>query len=109
MTAGGRAWLAPVAAAGFVPLWSSGILGGALAIRHGPPFAVTGLRFAAATLVLALLALAWRAPWPRGAALGHAVVVGLLLQGAHHAGIYAGISPTTSPATPAGIPSPIPA
>jgi drug/metabolite transporter (DMT)-like permease len=84
--------IGPLAAALFVPLWSSGILGGAMAIRHGPPFAVTGLRMALATLVLALLALAWRAAWPRGAALGHAVVVGLLLQGAHYAGIYAGIA-----------------
>ena len=86
------AWLARVAVAGFVPLWSSGILGGAMAIRHGPPFAVTGLRFAFAAAVLALLALAWRAPWPRGRAMIHAVVVGLLLQGAHYAGIYAGIA-----------------
>ncbi|MFC7472982.1 EamA family transporter [Dankookia sp. GCM10030260] len=81
-----------LAAVLFVPLWSSGILGGAMAIRHGPPFAVTGLRMALAALVLALLALAWRADWPRGAALGHAVVVGLLLQGAHYAGIYAGFA-----------------
>jgi drug/metabolite transporter (DMT)-like permease len=86
------AWIGRAAAAGFVPLWSSGILGGAMAIRHGPPFAVTGLRFALAAAVLALLALLWRAPWPRGAALFHAVVVGLLLQGAHYAGIYADIA-----------------
>ena len=52
--------IGPLAAALFVPLWSSGILGGAMAIRHGPPFAVTGLRFALAALVLALLAAAWR-------------------------------------------------
>ncbi|MDN3567505.1 EamA family transporter [Paeniroseomonas aquatica] len=76
----------------FVPLWSSGILFGALAIRHGPPFAVTGLRFAAAAAILAGLALLRRAPWPRGAALGHAAMVGLLLQGGHYAGIYAGMA-----------------
>jgi drug/metabolite transporter (DMT)-like permease len=76
----------------FVPLWSSGILFGALALRHGPPFAVTALRFAAASLLLGALALAFRASWPRGAALGHAAMVGLLLQGAHYGGIYAGIA-----------------
>jgi drug/metabolite transporter (DMT)-like permease len=80
------------AAIGFVPLWSSGILFGSLALRYGPPFAVTALRFATASLILILLAWWRRAPWPRGAALGHAVMVGLLLQGAHYAGIYAGLA-----------------
>jgi drug/metabolite transporter (DMT)-like permease len=76
----------------FVPLWSSGILFGSLALRYGPPFAVTGLRFAAASAVLIVLGWWRRSPWPRGAALGHAIMVGLLLQGAHYAGIYAGLA-----------------
>ncbi len=76
----------------FVPLWSSGILFGALALEHGPPFAVTGVRFVIAALLLAGFALWRRAPWPRGRALGHAVAVGFLLQGAHYAGCYAAIA-----------------
>jgi drug/metabolite transporter (DMT)-like permease len=76
----------------FVPLWSSGILFGALALRHGQPFAVTGVRFVIAAVLLAGLATLRRAPWPRGAALAHAVIVGLLLQGAHYAGCYAAIA-----------------
>lgn len=84
--------MARLAAIVFVPLWSTGILFGALAIRHGPPFAVTGLRFAAAAAILAGLALLRHAAWPRGAALAHAAMVGLLLQGAHYAGIYAGLA-----------------
>lgn len=76
-----------------MPLWSSGILFGALALRHGQPFAVTGVRFAIAALLLAALATLWRrAPWPRGPALLHAVIVGLLLQGAHYAGCYVAIA-----------------
>jgi len=47
----GGGGLALWASIGFVPLWSSGIVFGALALRYGPPFAVTGLRFAAATLL----------------------------------------------------------
>jgi drug/metabolite transporter (DMT)-like permease len=80
------------ASAAFVPLWSSGVVFGALALRHGPPFAVTALRFAAAAILLIGLALVRRAVWPRGAALGHAAMTGLLLQGAHYAGIYAGLA-----------------
>jgi drug/metabolite transporter (DMT)-like permease len=76
----------------FVPLWSSGILFGALALRHGRPFAVTGVRFVIAAGLLAAFALLRRAPWPRGRALVHAVIVGLLLQGAHYAGCYAAIA-----------------
>ncbi|MBC7800836.1 MAG: DMT family transporter, partial [Gemmatimonadaceae bacterium] len=76
----------------FVPLWSSGIVLGALSLRHGPPFAVTGLRFAMAAAVLGGLAVVLRRAWPRGTALGHAAMVGLLLQGAHYGGIYAAIA-----------------
>ena len=43
--------LATWASIGFVPLWSSGIVFGALALRFGPPFAVTALRFAAAPIL----------------------------------------------------------
>lgn len=81
-----------IAAIGFVPLWSSGILFGALALRHGPPFAVTGVRFVVAVVLLATLAWLRGARWPKGMALFHAVMVGLLLQGAHYAGCYAAIA-----------------
>lgn len=80
------------ASIGFVPLWSSGVVFGVLALRFGPPFAVTALRFAVATLLLGMLAAIRRSPWPRGAALGHAAMVGLLLQGAHYGGIYVGLA-----------------
>ena len=88
----GASRLAAWASIGFVPLWSSGIIFGALALRYGPPFAVTAVRFAAATALLCGLAALCRAPWPRGAALGHAAMVGLLLQGVHYGGIYAGLA-----------------
>jgi len=82
------AWVSVV----FVPLWSSAVIIGALAIRYGQPFAITALRFAIATVLLTGLALLFRAPWPRGMALVHAAIVGLLLQGGHYVGIYAGLA-----------------
>ncbi len=60
-----NARLGLLAAVAFVPLWSSGILFGALALRHGPPFAVTGVRFVVAVVLLAALAWLRRAPWPK--------------------------------------------
>lgn len=87
------------ASIGFVPLWSSAVIVGALALRHGPPFAVTAARFAVATVLLTALAIAFRAPWPRGMELGHAAITGLLLQGGHYAGIYAGLAAGMSAGT----------
>ncbi len=88
--------------AAFVPLWSSAVVIGSLALRHGPPFAVTALRFALATGLLTALAWLFRAPWPRGMALVHAAIIGLLLQGGHYAGIYAGLA-AGMPAGAAGL------
>ena len=87
------------ASIGFVPLWSSAVIVGALALRHGPPFAVTAARFAVATVLLSALALVFRAPWPRGMDLVHAAITGLLLQGGHYAGIYAGLAAGMSAGT----------
>ena len=88
--------------AAFVPLWSSAVIIGSLALRYGPPFAVTALRFALATALLTGLALLFRAPWPRGMTLVHAAITGLLLQGGHYAGIYAGLA-AGMPAGAAGL------
>lgn len=76
----------------FVPLWSSAVIVGALALRHGPPFAVTAARFACAAALMTGLAFLFRSPWPKGASLFHAGVTGLMLQGGHYAGIYAGLA-----------------
>ena len=93
------AHLATWATVAFVPLWSSAVIVGAVALRHGPPFAVTTARFAVATLLLTILSLMFRATWPRGTALLHAAIVGLLLQGGHYAGIYAGLAAGISAGT----------
>lgn len=99
MTPPASARLAIWASVVFVPLWSSAVIVGALALRHGPPFAVTGVRFAVATVLLTVLAVLFRAPWPRGMTLVHAAIVGLLLQGGHYAGIYAGLAAGISAGT----------
>jgi len=66
----------------FVLLWSSGYLAGAIATRSAPPFALTVWRFLLAALLLAVLAVATGAPWPRGRkAWRDLVVTGVLLQG----------------------------
>jgi drug/metabolite transporter (DMT)-like permease len=72
-----------------VPIWSSGFIVGTLAVRHAPGLSILFWRMSVAFLVMAALAAALRAPWPRDrGALAQMVVVGLLLQVAQFVGIF---------------------
>jgi drug/metabolite transporter (DMT)-like permease len=72
----------------FVLLWSSAFIAGSIGLRSAPPLLLTSARFAAAGLILAVVALVARAPWPRGRELLHVIVAGLLLQAAQFGGFY---------------------
>ena len=77
----------------FVLLWTSGYLAGTLGTAAAPPLALTTWRFLLAGLLLGGLALATRAPWPRGRrAWRDAVVTGVLLQGVQFTGVYLGLA-----------------
>ncbi len=77
----------------FVLLWSSGFLAGAIATRSAPPFALTVWRFLFAALLLALLAVATKAPWPRGGkAWRDVVITGVLLQGVQFGAGYGALA-----------------
>jgi drug/metabolite transporter (DMT)-like permease len=70
-------------------MWSSGYVVGKLAVPYAAPFTLLTLRFGVGALLLLLVALATRAPWPRDwRALGHLVVVGLLIQALQFSGLY---------------------
>ena len=73
----------------FIAMWSSGYVVGKLAVPYAGPFTLLTIRFGLAALVLLLVALAQRAPWPatRGQ-FGHLVVVGLLIQALQFSGLY---------------------
>jgi drug/metabolite transporter (DMT)-like permease len=73
----------------FIAMWSSGYVVGKLAVPYAAPFTLLTLRFGVGALLLLLIALATRAPWPRDwRALGHLVVVGLLIQALQFSGLY---------------------
>jgi drug/metabolite transporter (DMT)-like permease len=73
----------------FIAMWSSGYVVGKLAVPYAAPFTLLTLRFGLGALLLLLVSLAWRAPWPRTwKALGHLVVVGLLIQALQFSGLY---------------------
>jgi drug/metabolite transporter (DMT)-like permease len=73
----------------FIGMWSSGYVVGKLAVPDAAPFTLLSLRFGLAALVLLLVALASRAPWPANRKqFGHLVMVGLLIQALQFAGLY---------------------
>jgi drug/metabolite transporter (DMT)-like permease len=76
----------------FILIWSSGYVVGKLALPFAGPFTLLVLRFGLAALVLLLVALVTRAPWPRQRAhYAHLVVVGLLVQALQFGGLYTGL------------------
>jgi drug/metabolite transporter (DMT)-like permease len=79
---------AKMAAPSFVLLWSSAFIAGAVGLRSAPPLLLTCIRFAAAGVILAVVAWATRAPWPRGRQLAHVIAAGLLLQALQFGGFY---------------------
>ena len=73
----------------FIAMWSSGYVVGKLAVPYAGPFTLLAIRFGLASLVLLVVALAARAPWPANRRqFGHLVVVGLLIQALQFSGLY---------------------
>lgn len=83
------ALLARAAPALFVLLWSTGFISAKLGLPYAGPFGFLAVRFAIAAALLALLALAAGAPWPRDRALtAHVAVVGLLMHAIYLGGVF---------------------
>jgi drug/metabolite transporter (DMT)-like permease len=84
----------------FVTVWGSGYLATKVGLQYAPPFTFLTLRFAFGIAIVIPLALVARPAWPRGRALGHVVIAGLLMHavnlgGSHYAqylGMSAGIA-----------------
>jgi drug/metabolite transporter (DMT)-like permease len=76
----------------FVVLWSTAYIAGVIGLGAAPPLLLTLCRFVLAGVVLAGVALAVRAPWPRGRMLVHVAVAGVLLQAVQFGAVYTAIS-----------------
>jgi drug/metabolite transporter (DMT)-like permease len=79
------------APAGFVLLWSTGFIGAKFGLPYAEPLTFLSLRFGFVFPLLAIFALAVRAEWPRGAAIGHNIVSGVLLHGLYLSGVFIAI------------------
>jgi len=76
----------------FVLLWATGFIGAKLGLPYAPPLKFLLWRFLIVVVLMTIVALVMRAPWPRGARLGHVAVAGILLQAGYLAGVFVGIS-----------------
>lgn len=74
----------------FVLLWSTGFIGARLGMPHAEPMTFLAIRFALATVLLALVGLTAR--WPRRPVdWGHLAVAGLLMHGVYLGGVFVAI------------------
>ena len=76
----------------FVVVWSSAFIAGIVGVGAGSPLLLTFVRFTVAGLLLAGFAVATRTKWPRGRALGHVVVAGVLVQAVQFSAFYTAMS-----------------
>ena len=94
--------LARIAPLLFVFLWSTGFLGAKFGLPHAAPLAFLLIRYGLVITLMASLAVALRAPWPRdGRQWFHIGVSGLLVHGLYLSGVFIAIGQ----GLPAGIAS----
>lgn len=77
--------IAPVV---FVCLWATGFVGARMAMPHAEPASFLAIRFAIAFALLAGLAIAAGAKWPKGRDFLHALVVGMLIHGLYLGSVF---------------------
>ncbi|MDQ0794203.1 DMT family transporter [Streptomyces sp. B1I3] len=75
----------------FVVLWSSAFIAAVLGTDAAPPLLLTFSRFAVAGVLLAVIAVVSRSPWPKGRLLLHVIVTGLLMQAVQFGAFYTAI------------------
>ncbi|MBK8008232.1 MAG: DMT family transporter [Rhizobiales bacterium] len=71
----------------FVLFWSTGFICNKYALPHTDPITFVAIRLCFATLAITLLAFAMRAPLPRGRAIQHSIVSGVLVHGMYLTGV----------------------
>lgn len=91
-TGGGQTWLRLMPGL-FVLLWSTGFIGAKYGLPYAEPLTFLLIRLGLVAVVLALVALASRAPWPKDwATTGRIALAGLLVHGVYLSGVFLAIA-----------------
>lgn len=73
----------------FVLLWSSGFIAAKIGLGHAETLTFLALRYGVVTVLMAGVAFAMRAPWPKSwRDVGHIAVAGALLQALYFGGVW---------------------
>jgi drug/metabolite transporter (DMT)-like permease len=77
----------------FILIWSSGYLVGTIGVHAGSPLALLAWRFLLALVVITVISLVTRAPWPRSPRTYlHLLITGALLQSVQLGCVYLGLA-----------------
>lgn len=76
----------------FVLFWSTGFIGTKYGLPYAEPLTFCAIRLLLATAAVAVLALIMRAPLPRGMAIPHNIVSGILVHGMYLSGVCVAIA-----------------
>src|SRR5258708_13741612 len=91
-TASGPEWLALMPGL-FVVLWSTGFIGAKYGLPYAEPFTFLTLRFFLVAAIMLAASLAFGARWPaRWRDVGHAALVGVLIQAIYLGGVFYAIA-----------------
>lgn len=95
-------WLIAATPLIFVVSWSTGNIFTKLGLPHAEPFTFLTIRFALATLLLTVIALILRAPWPTSAReVGHILVAGSLVYTVYLCAVFVALDQGVSTGTAA--------
>jgi drug/metabolite transporter (DMT)-like permease len=75
----------------FVLLWSTGFIGARFGLPYIEPLQFLALRYACVLLLLVLVAVAVRAPWPARAQIPHIASAGVLIHAGYLGGVFVAI------------------
>lgn len=84
--------LVSAAPALFVVLWSTGFIATKYGLPYAEPFTFCVVRLALAAIAAAIVAVAFRAPMPTRAEIGHNIVSGILVHGLYLSGVCVAIA-----------------
>lgn len=80
-----------IAPGAFILIWATGYIVAKLAAPYADPLSFLCLRYAGVVLLMLVLAQLARAPWPRGRALLHLALAGVLIQAVYLGGVWVAI------------------
>jgi drug/metabolite transporter (DMT)-like permease len=75
----------------FVVLWASGFIGAKFGLPYAEPMTFLAIRMVAVALLIAIVIVLTRPPWPDHAGIAHSAVTGLFVHGLYLGGVFASI------------------